>query len=63
MCKAKTLGYFDIESERHVNEVKEAGNFVSHYGQRYEREVDKAFLGQITVSFYLKMKSTSSQRG
>jgi hypothetical protein len=42
ICKAKILGYVDSELERQVNEVREAGNFVAHYGQRYDKEVEKA---------------------
>jgi hypothetical protein len=42
ICKAKILGYIESELERQVNEVREAGNFVAHYGQRYDREVEKA---------------------
>ena len=39
MRKAKILGYIDSELEQQINEAREAGNFVAHYGQRYDREV------------------------
>jgi hypothetical protein len=36
--KAKTSGYINDELEQQLNEIREAGNFVAHYGQRHDKE-------------------------
>jgi hypothetical protein len=39
LCKAKASGYINGEVEQQLNEIREAGNFAAHYGQRYDREL------------------------
>jgi len=36
--KAKTSGYINDELEQQLNEIREAGNFATHYGQRHDKE-------------------------
>ena len=38
LCKAKTSGYINGELEQQLNEIREAGNFAAHYGQRHDKE-------------------------
>mgnify|MGYP000667840764 CR=1 FL=1 len=42
LCKAKMHGYIDDELEQRIGEVREFGNFVAHYGQRYDKESIRA---------------------
>ncbi|MBO3768628.1 MAG: hypothetical protein JTT16_04915 [Candidatus Brockarchaeota archaeon] len=40
MCKAKNKGYVDSKLESKLNRIREAGNFVAHYGQRSDESGD-----------------------
>jgi hypothetical protein len=37
--KAKTSGYINDELEQQLNEIREAGNFAAHYGQRHDKDL------------------------
>jgi hypothetical protein len=39
--KAKLSGYIDEKLEQQVREVREAGNFAAHYGQRFDKEMQE----------------------
>jgi hypothetical protein len=39
LCRAKSDGYINDEIERELREIREFGNFVAHYGQRFDKEI------------------------
>lgn len=39
MCKARENGYIDDELEQRIKQIREAGNFAAHYGQRFDEEL------------------------
>jgi hypothetical protein len=45
--KAKASGYINGELEQQLNEIREAGNFVAHYGQRHDKELTKVMKKEI----------------
>jgi len=39
LWRAKSDGYINDELEQELREIRESGNFVAHYGQRFDKEI------------------------
>jgi hypothetical protein len=41
LCRAKMHGYIDNKIEQRIENIRNSGNFVAHYGQKYDDELRK----------------------